>query len=333
MPLSVADYFFYPLQVLGVILICATFVYEDEEGRIQSKIENVWIRLDDTQLASRSRVAAFMQEVARLTGQGFDVLFGKSLLSLRFAVISIYLSFASFFLFVFLAFDLARNPGTTTRQGAFALFLFFLTLALVPAVWNGGGFWDRLVRWLWWAVIPVTLLSISGFIAFVYKRRGAASTFRGIGFILLPFTASLLADLSYIAVTRWILRLIHRIDHILEIGLMVAGNLLLLAIPLLGPIYIGLLISKYEPRVGAFILISVLLNSIDVIAGSAALVLALILLLHRLFWPVIGRPLYAIQRYAPIKNKKWLFGTGVALILLPRHITFQVLKALLEKLS
>lgn len=179
----------------------------------------------------------------------------------------------------------------------------------------------------------MTLLSISGFIAFVYKRMGAVSTFRGIGFILLPFGTSFLVDLTYIAVTRLILRLIPRIDHIFEIALMVAGNLMLLAIPLFGPIYIAVLVTKYLPRFGPYIFFSILFNSIDVVAGFAAFVLAVFLLLHRLFWPVIGRPLYAIQRYAPIKNKRWLFATGVALILLPRHITFQVMKALLEKLS
>lgn len=150
MSFSFADYFFYPLQVLGVILICATFVDEGEERRIQSRISDgiasVWIRLDDAQLASRSRVAAFMQEVARLTGQGFDGLFGRELFSLRFIVISIYLSLASLFLFTFLIFGRIHNPGTATRPQAFLGFLFFLFLALVPTAWNGRTFWDRLVR-------------------------------------------------------------------------------------------------------------------------------------------------------------------------------------------
>lgn len=217
MPHSFADYFFYFLQLLGFILIGATFVYKDEQDRIQSTIENVWIRLDDTQLASRSRVASFMQEVARLAGEGFDGLFGRSLVSLRVIVISIYLSFASFFLFTFLIFGRIRNPGTVTRTQAFLGFLFFLTLALIPAFWSGRTFWDRLVRGVWWTIIPVTLLSISGFVVFVFKRYGAASALRGFSFVLLPFAARLLVDLSYIAITRLILRFIPRIDHIFEI--------------------------------------------------------------------------------------------------------------------
>ena len=70
---------FFLLHLLGLVIICAyLFLYEDEEGKVQNKIEEWWIKLSDKQTASRSKVAAFMQEVARLTGSGFDRLFGRS---------------------------------------------------------------------------------------------------------------------------------------------------------------------------------------------------------------------------------------------------------------
>jgi len=59
----------------------------------------------------------------------------------------------------------------------------------------------------------------------------------------------------------------------------------------------------------------------------------LLLLVHRLFWPAIQRPLYAVYRFNPIKEKKWLFTIGVALLLFPHHVTMEVLKAILEKIS
>jgi hypothetical protein len=37
------------------------------------------------------------------------------------------------------------------------------------------------------------------------------------------------------------------------------------------------------------------------------------MLLHRLFWPVIERPLYAVQRYA-VEKKEWLWVVGAALL-------------------
>jgi hypothetical protein len=279
--LRTVDCLFFFIRVLGVVLICAgVFLYEDEEGNFQNKVEEWWIKLSDKQKASRSKVVAFMQEVARLTGSGFDRLFGQRLFSLRVVPVSIYFSFASFFLFILLTFRYIKNPGEATRQGAFFMLAFFLSLALVPAFFN-----NKWVLRLWWTVIPGALLSISGFIAFVFKTRGIRFTFEGIGLVMLLFVSSLLFDLIYIAVTRYTLRRISRIDRIPEIALMFIGNLLVLIVLLLGPIYIGLALAKYSPHVGAVVFFSLPLNAIDILVGSAALLVALLLLLHRLFWP------------------------------------------------
>src|ERR1700694_5196508 len=98
---SVINRLLFFLNFLGVVFICAAlFLYEDEEGKFQNKVEEWWIKLSDKQRASRSRVAAFMQEVAQLTGRGFDRLLGRRLFSFRVIPISIYLSFASFFLLI-----------------------------------------------------------------------------------------------------------------------------------------------------------------------------------------------------------------------------------------
>jgi hypothetical protein len=323
----------YLLHLSGFVLVYASSLYENEEGQIQSKIVEWWVRLDDKGLASRSRIAAFMQEVARLTGRGFDGLFGNSLLSLRFVAVSIYLSFASLFLFLIFAFPLAHDTGSATRLGAIRIFLFFIGLALVPAIVNGSALWERLIRGIWWGVIPWTVISMAGFIAFVYKRQGAASTFRGIGFTLLPLAVSFLADVAFIFVTRLILRRIPTIDRISTIVIMFVGNLLILALIIVGLPYVGFKIAKYLPLFGGIIMLSLPLNSIDILVGCAALIVALLLLVHRALWPLIQRPLYAIQRHELIKKrKKWLLHAGVALIILPWHLTLESLKALLEKL-
>ena len=205
---------------------------------------------------------------------------------------------------------------------------FFLALALIPACWK-----NRVALALWWGVIPVTLISISGFVIFVFKRYGTIPTLRALGIALVPFAVSVSCDFLYIVFTRWILRRVSSIDRIPEIALMIGGNLVIVAVLLVGTVYFGVVVFKYVPNVGAFITVSVLLNSLDVLAGCAFLILALLLLLHRLFWPVIQRPLYAIQRFTPIKNKKWLFGVGLTLLLLPEHLTINVLEALLKRVA
>jgi len=326
---SRVDYVALFLRFLGAVLMYAgLFLYPDEEEKFQNKVQEWWRKLSEKQKVSRSAVAAFMQEVARLTGSGFDRLFGRRLFSLRVIPVSIYLSIASCFLLILLTVPRIKYTAGTSRQAAFGLFVYFLALALVPGFSK-----NRWVLTLWWTIIPTILLSISGFLVFVLKTRGAQSAFYGIGLVILLFISSLLCDLIYIALTRFILRRISGIDHIPEILFMIFLNLLALVIPVLGPIYAGFELTKHGfPMAGAMVLVSFMFNSIDFFAGLAALFLALLLLLHRLFWPAVQRPLYAIYRFAPIKQKKWLVGIGIALLTLPSHTTLGVLKAMLKKI-
>jgi|ERR1700674_3786557 len=323
------DFIVLVLRAIGAILICAgLFLYEDEEGQFQNKVEQWWIGLSDVQKASRSKVASFVQEVARLTGEGFDRLFGQSLFSLRIVPISIYLSFASCLLVIFIMLPRLNHPATATRRGALSFIVLFLALALVPAIFKNRG-----VLAIWWAIIPAILLSMSGFLVFVFKTRGPRPLFYGIGLVVLIFISSLFCDLIYIALTRYILRRISRIDRIPEILLMIFLNVLGLALPVLGPIYTGAVIFKHFPQAGASVVVSLLLNFIDFLACFAAFALACLLLVHRIFWPLVQRPLYAVYRFAPIKEeKKWLVRVGTTLLLLPYHFSLEALRKVLEKL-
>ena len=284
----------YAIHSLGAALIyAALFLHENEERKIEDRVVQWWIRLDEKQIKSRSRAATFMREVARLTTRGFNRLLGERTVSLRFVLVSIYLSIASMFFFISVAFGRAHNPGNTSRHQAFFYFLIFLLAALTPALDDS---W--LARVLSWSPILLFLISTSGFL------------------------------------TRWILRRISAIDHVYEIVLMIFVNLILAVLPIVGTVYLGAFIFRFAPDVGALTVLSFVFNFINVIAGLAALLLALFLLVHRLFWPIIQRPLYAIQRYTPIKKKGWLFTTGVALIFLPGFTTIgAILKYLFLRLS
>jgi hypothetical protein len=320
----------YAIHSLGAALIyAALFLHENEERKIEDRVVQWWIRLDEKQIKSRSRAATFMREVARLTTRGFNRLLGERTVSLRFVLVSIYLSIASMFFFISVAFGRAHNPGNTSRHQAFFYFLIFLLAALTPALDDS---W--LARVLSWSPILLFLISTSGFLAFVIARYGVLLSLRWMGIALTPFLVSLLWDFAYVSLTRWILRRISAIDHVYEIVLMIFVNLILAVLPIVGTVYLGAFIFRFAPDVGALTVLSFVFNFINVIAGLAALLLALFLLVHRLFWPIIQRPLYAIQRYTPIKKKGWLFTTGVALIFLPGFTTIgAIIKYLFLRLS
>lgn len=117
---------FIVVHFLGVLFVCAgLFLYEDEEGNFQNRVEEWWIKLSDKQKESRSAVAGFMRQVARLTGNGFDRLFGHGLFSVRVIPVSIYLSLASVFLIIFIMFPRIKNTSAVHRQDALFWFVFF----------------------------------------------------------------------------------------------------------------------------------------------------------------------------------------------------------------
>ena len=73
-------------------------------------------------------------------------------------------------------------------------------------------------------------------------------------------------------------------------------------------------------------------NAIDVIACSVFLVLLIFLACHRLVWPLLHRPLYAVARYGVIKRKALLWAFGAVLVIGPDK-NVAVWKWLIDKVS
>lgn len=320
-----AEYLLRVLNALGIVLIyCAVFLYEDREGRIQNLIAEWWVKVDDARLASNSRTQAFLQGVARLTVGGFDRVIGNNVLSFRFAGVSLSLSIASFF---FIAVFGAVKSHQSPSLPLFGAILFILigilpgldTQTWVVKVWGFG------------LIFFILAQATGGFLFFVYFTFGGAVLARGVAYIVLAFMTSFACDVCYVALTRWMLRRVAKGASNYWIALMVPTNLVSLGLLLLGPIALGIAVSRYWQTAGSAIMLSFCLNAVDIFAGSAALILALTLLSHRLFWPVIQRPLYAFQRYRVITNKKFLWAAGLALATLPTNGTLSAIGRLLAK--
>jgi hypothetical protein len=76
--------------LLGIFCVLTAIVlYPDEEGKIQSKFEDFWVRVDDSKRLALSRHAAFMTQVAKLETRFLDRVFGTKLISRRALGISV----------------------------------------------------------------------------------------------------------------------------------------------------------------------------------------------------------------------------------------------------
>lgn len=113
--------------------------------------------------------------------------------------------------------------------------------------------------------------------------------------------------MGFIAVTRWSVRWSCELDHTLKIGAVVLVNLGLAVAIFLLPLF---LFSKESLPFGMAL---AFMNSVDALAALIFVVLALVMLAHRLVWPVINRPVYALAALGGARRN--LFGVvGVALL-------------------
>lgn len=310
--------------LVGVLLIfLAVFLYEDEEGRIQYRLER-WDKLLLARGAvAHSAVTAFMGGIAELTSRFFDRLFGKGLLSLRVIGVSLCYSIASIFLLAVVAgpfVHLVNKSAVVQYAPLTALFwlLFFVGLGSVPAFLNSE---EKESLWLWRLCVFLTVgLPLFQALEFGRTKYGAPQAFRAFLVLGLLLALSFGFDLVFLALIRWMMRCASDAKNPFKTIGIVSLNFLLMLFLLLAFPLVGIALARVhgDPVVVGVFILGFMLNSIDIAAASLFFVLLLVILVHRLTWPLIQRPIHACARYKVITNKKLLWTVGCALILAPK---------------
>jgi len=194
------------LNVIGAISIYAgLFLYEDEDGQFQNRVQQWWVRTDDLAKASCSKVATFMRGIARLTAIFLDRLFGRPVYRhlLRLIGISICFSMASAFLSGLLIPSLLHAKTKLPLVGVnieiewLGWFVYFLALALVPALYTSK-WWLR----IWGVVVASQLLPLLSFLLFLFVHYSPQTAGLGIEVLLLVFSTSLFCDVLYISLSH-----------------------------------------------------------------------------------------------------------------------------------
>jgi hypothetical protein len=331
--------------ILGLLLISTLALKEDAEKKVQSRVETWWLRLAYGQDAALSRATAFLRVLAGLTGSVFDYLFGRRLFSLRGLGVSVCYSIASFFLCIQLVVGLSPKSPTPMSLEIWLLFLLFFLLGSTPAALRRS---DDEALWLWGlGVTAIVFVPLFRVMDLLRKQHEGVVSARGFAvFLVLILVISSGSDFCYIALTRWMLRKASELKHWVGIlGIVLLDCLLGLAL-FLGPIVFGgLVIAKANHgfnvanvnQASPVTLITVgimmagpVVNTIDFLACSLFFVLMVLMLLHRLLWPILEGPFYIFQRYGLIKHKGWLVSAGLGL-LFGKDI-WQVLLGLISKL-
>ncbi len=78
---SMPNFVYILLRILAgvagaLLLYVAFFLYEDEEARIQNRLDQIWQKIDALQSSAMSREVSFLQGVTRTTSAILDRLLG-----------------------------------------------------------------------------------------------------------------------------------------------------------------------------------------------------------------------------------------------------------------
>lgn len=294
-----------------VLLGIAFFVYEAEEGAIQNRLEDWWIRIDELRLSAMSRQAAFIVQVSRLVNVALDSLFGKELLSTRALGASTCLVFAStgFAGLVIHRWSPLRIFPPDDWFGTFMSGFsgFYLAVALLGARWP---------QVIWRALAPSLAISILSVVFALVDGGpfGRVLALSGVGF-------TVVAPLSIVALLALVRRALRPRGASSSspnvIGIIVAAGVPVLLTGLALTWFLGGYRAAFNRNTSIVILALVLSLgvywSVLAIPGTLLFTLAVLMLLHRLVWPTAERPLYALARHGLIARRKVLMVVGFVL--------------------
>jgi hypothetical protein len=289
--------------LLGVFCVStAILLYPSEEGNLQSKFEDFWIRVDDFQKWALSKHAAFMTGVAKLESRFLDWVFGPKLISEQASIVS----FAwSIFSFATVGFVYDHSSDIRRFLSKFVICAFVLCITNIFIRRHG------LVR---------RILTAAGFIYLVFSVfHCGCSPSDSSKFFLVLLSAILMGfgcDLFFIAATRKLLRWAAQMVSWVGVSLTVLLNLVL-AVALVLPIPAVRLVPHPSFEMKEFLFIPIIAgasNILDSALASLFVLLALLLLVHRAVWPLLTRTLFRMADIGTKGRRAILTTVGLALV-------------------
>jgi hypothetical protein len=314
--LRVVEWLRWPLGFL--FIYAAIFIREDEEGAIQNRLEEWWIRLMYARERTVSRTASFLSGVAQLIGGALDAAYGDKLWSWRSINASLCLAFASSIMAMLISHYVgmlsAREhlfPSVAFLFGVLCIFM----VGVLPFLFTKGSVSAVLPRFMLFSLL-------SGWLVAGIQHDASRLGLEGVVFwrVLdaIPLICSFVSDVVYISVTRWMLRKATTMTRVYEIVGIIIVNVLLVESLYILPLSVGRHLERdpipgWDFFIGEGLEQLANLNFVNALLCSVFFATAAWMLAHRLLWPMLERPVYALQRYGVIRKKALLWGVATAL--------------------
>lgn len=312
--------------LIGCLLIyMALFLYEDQQGRVQSRLENFWIKIDDAKKYMLSRHIAFMRAVASLLIAGFDRVFGKRDFSIQSVGVSACYAAAASDLFI-----VAVSSSPNAKEQFLPSFFFVALLGTIPT------FIRRSFGIKAWFLVFL-FFAFNDFILPYFYMSFFADSIQIPDMVLLPILILLCAGLGVvlftlsIVVMRKSLRRISKSESLVKmavismlncipvIALYIVFQFMVFTLGGYDPGLTTRLFSDIHSYVATFSIVlffSVLfINVVFFSTAAIFIVISVLLLVHRISWPLFDRSVYALQKLEVAKRSKLLGFIGATLII------------------
>jgi hypothetical protein len=321
------------LTLLGIFCVLTAIVlYPDEEGKIQSKFEDFWIRVDDFRNLALSRHTAFMTQVADLETRFLNRVFGSTLISVQSLVFSCWFSLVSF-LFAGTSLNTLTHYFVVAVPPFLVILFIGLSLACVAYIFLSNHP-DARSTLMWCGCVMV---AAAGF-QFAYNSAptGRKSFGESLFFLLVGGFCS---DALFIVITRRLLKLAGGMARTRRVVAILIVDCLL-AVGLVGPAFLwpNPRFSRFvidHSVATAFIATVAMSNMFDAALSLLFVLLALILLAHRALWPLLTRTLFRMTDIGTKGRRGILLAVGFALLAFAFHAEklSELLTKIIEKMS
>ncbi len=307
------------LVAVGIVLIVlALLCYEDEEKKIQSRIEEYWVRLSDVERPAYEWHDRLAKHILAVSNHILNSLFGPRYFSWQFVSTSISISsIAALLLTLVIEIPELRLLNACTIIACTG------ALVLLARAGTRGGWYSKVTAL---AAFPA-MLCCEAFISYrewhTPNSDFKLSFYYQAALLILGAVASFAGDVAAI----WAFRKISARQFKGWLGIWfgivgtIVGALSMLVLPL---VIFFLTLNVFSGMEGAvfyatFLVELIVMDLADFLLIGGVFAIAITIAIHHLAWPFMLRALYSVQRmgFSRIRAASWslglaMFGCGIA---------------------
>lgn len=292
-----------------VCFYLAFFLYEDEEGVWQNKIDGLWASIHDRSMLTDNTSTALFNKIGDTLNRSFDKVFGKPLFSWRSIGVSLSLSLC----FISVGAIPIAIIGLLPALALPAIFLVVVFSRQPAKPWQ-----LRVLRYAGFVLLPFVALGCVVIFVIIKIEPILLETALPVYLLL-----TLASDFLMIAIIRKIFSSISTTVSVTRIIISMFGLLIFgVALMVIAPFYFG--------TFGIFLDLMNLATTLYCLIPTAMLA---IVLLHKITWPTLGRLTYPLCRHRVVSNKKVLISIGTLCLVLAFNLEHIGIKEFIKLFS